>query len=124
MGGVPPGTGSPTALALRRGITSADELGVPDVVRLELLAGAAEGDVDSLRRCLARFAALPASSPSDHELAAALYRGARREGRTVRSLVDCLVAAAALRLDAPVLAQDRGYAALAAVSELELVDTA
>jgi hypothetical protein len=32
------------------------------------------------------------------------------------------VAAAALRLDAPVLAQDRDDASLAAVSELQLVD--
>ena len=118
------GTGSTTAVAVRAAIASTDELGVPDVVRLELLAGSADSDVDVLRRFLARFTALPAASPSDHELAAALYRSARTAGRSVRSLVDCMVAAAALRLDAPVLAQDRDYASLAAVSELRLVDTA
>jgi predicted nucleic acid-binding protein len=116
------GTGSATSVVLRSAIAAADELGVPDVVQLVLLAGAAESDVDDLRRFLARFTALPAASPSDHELAASLYCRARTAGRTVRSLVDCLVAAAALRLDVPVLAQDRDYVSLAGVSELQLSD--
>jgi len=50
--------------------------------------------------------------------AVALYRAARRSGRTVRSSVDCLIAACALRHDLEVLHRDRDYAALAAVSPL------
>ncbi|MEB2345249.1 MAG: PIN domain-containing protein [Deltaproteobacteria bacterium] len=50
--------------------------------------------------------------------AVALYRAARRAGRTVRSSVDCLIAACALRHDLEVLHRDRDYAALAAVSGL------
>jgi hypothetical protein len=50
--------------------------------------------------------------------AVALYRRARRVGRTVRSSVDCLIAACALRSDLEVLHRDRDYAALAAVSGL------
>lgn len=68
----------------------------------------------------ARFEPLALTAPADHDLAASLYRRARAPGRTVRSLVDCLVAAAALRLDAPVLAQDRDYELLATVSDLRL----
>jgi predicted nucleic acid-binding protein len=117
------GTGSRTAVALRSAVAGGDSLGVPDVVRLELLAGAAEAGVDGLRRFLARFEPLPTSSPGDHDVAAALYRRARARGSTVRSLVDCLVAASALRLGAPVLARDRDYEVLASVSDLELVDT-
>ena len=116
------GTDSPADRVLTQALRGGDELGVLDVVRLELLAGAgAEERVDDLRRLLARFTPLPAASPADHEQAAALYRAARRSGETVRSLVDCLVAAAALRLHVPVLARDRDFAALARVSELELV---
>ncbi len=70
---------------------------------------------------LARFTALPASSPADHDLAAALYRDVRRSGHAVRSLVDCLIGAVALRLDVPVLARDRDVELLAAVSSLRLV---
>lgn len=99
-----------------------EELPVLDVVRLELLAGAGgEPQADALRRFLARFPPVPTASPADHEHAAALYRSARRSGRTVRSLVDCLVAAAALRLDLPLLARDRDYPALAAVCDLRLL---
>jgi predicted nucleic acid-binding protein len=50
--------------------------------------------------------------------AVALYRRARRAGLTVRSSVDCLVAACALRSDLAVLHRDRDYAALATVSGL------
>lgn len=115
-------TGSATDRALTGAVRDGEPLGVPDVVRLGLLAGASdETRTHELRRLLARFTALPAASPADHEHAAALYRAARRSGHTVRSLSDCLVAASALRHDAPVLAQDRDFAVLADVSPLRLV---
>ena len=118
------GTGSAVDHELARAVQRGDQLGVLDVVRLELLAGAgSEERVLELRRLLARFTSLPAASPADHEQAAALYRAARRAGQTVRSLVDCLVAAAALRLNVPVLARDRDFAVLADVSDLALVPT-
>ncbi|TVQ17785.1 MAG: PIN domain nuclease [Spirochaetaceae bacterium] len=53
-----------------------------------------------------------------YDEAVALYRLARRQGLTVRSSVDCLIAACAIRHDLVVLHSDRDYAALAAVSAL------
>jgi hypothetical protein len=50
--------------------------------------------------------------------AVALYRSARRVGITIRSSVDCTIAACALRHDLEVLHCDRDYAALAEVSPL------
>jgi hypothetical protein len=47
-----------------------------------------------------------------------LHRAARRAGRTVRSSVDCLIAASAVRHDIPVLHVDRDYECLAEVSAL------
>jgi predicted nucleic acid-binding protein len=115
-------TGSRTDVALTQAVRQGLPIAVPDIVRLELLAGAG-GDEQArdLQRLLARFTALPAASPADHEVAAALYRSARRSGKTVRSLLDCLVAAAALRTDAPVLARDRDFEVLAGVSSLRLL---
>src|SRR5205814_3172448 len=52
------------------------------------------------------------------EEAAQLYRAARRSGFTVRSSVDCLIAACALRHDLEVLHRDRDFPKLAAVSAL------
>jgi len=48
-----------------------------------------------------------------------LYRSARRRGRTVRSSVDCLIAACAIRNSLEVLHRDRDFTALAEVSSLK-----
>ena len=47
-----------------------------------------------------------------------LYRSARRQGLTVRSSVDCLIATCALRHDLDVLHRDRDFPVLARVSRL------
>jgi predicted nucleic acid-binding protein len=61
-------------------------------------------------------------SPMDEGVfleAAQLFRSARRAGFTVRSSVDCLIAACALRHDIPVLHNDRDFTALARISALK-----
>ena len=50
--------------------------------------------------------------------AAELHRAARRGGFTVRSRVDCLIAACAIRHGLTVLHRDRDFAALAKISPL------
>lgn len=47
-----------------------------------------------------------------------LYRTARRGGLTVRSSIDCLIAASAIRHDVEVVHRDRDYASLARISGL------
>jgi predicted nucleic acid-binding protein len=49
-----------------------------------------------------------------------LYRNARRSGLTIRSSVDCLIAACAIRHDLELLHRDRDYTALADISSLRL----
>jgi len=115
-------TGSPANTMLKEALDREDELGVVDVVRMELLAGAGSDEqVFTVSRLLARGVALPTLSPADHEYAASLYRAARRSGTTVRSMIDCMVASVAVRLDAPVLARDRDYEVLRQVCPLRLV---
>lgn len=67
----------------------------------------------------AAMLALPRfDSPATEEvflLASDLYRAARRRGVTVRSSVDCLITATALRHDVEVLHADRDFSALARV---------
>lgn len=67
--------------------------------------------------------ALPiVESPMEETLfleAANLYRTARRQGLTVRSSTDCLIAASALRHDLEVLHRDRDYQLLAEISTLK-----
>ena len=51
--------------------------------------------------------------------AVGLYRTARRRGLTVRSSIDCLIAACALRHDHEVLHDDRDFGAIARISDLK-----
>jgi predicted nucleic acid-binding protein len=53
-----------------------------------------------------------------------LYRLARRRGVTIRSSVDCLIAACAMRHDLAVIHANRDFAALASVSALKELDVA
>jgi predicted nucleic acid-binding protein len=71
----------------------------------------------------ALFAFPIVESPLRSELfeeAIALYRAARRAGLTIRSGVDCLIAACALRHGLPVAHLDRDFDAIAEVSSLRV----
>lgn len=71
----------------------------------------------------AMFALPMVESPLTDEifqLAIDLYRSARRSGVTVRSSVDCLIAACALRSSLTVLHQDRDFDALAKIAPLDV----
>ncbi len=80
-------------------------------------------DESAFRRARTAMLALPiVEDPLPRERfeeAVNLYRAARRAGLTVRSSVDCLVAACAIRHGLAVLHRDRDYAALARVSTLD-----
>jgi predicted nucleic acid-binding protein len=54
------------------------------------------------------------------QLAVDLYRSARRAGLTVRSSVDCLIAACALRSSLTVLHCDRDFEAISRISPLDV----
>lgn len=87
---------------------------------MEVLAGAKdEGHLQGLRDMLARTTLLPIYR-TDYDDAAALYRRRRRQGTTIRSMLDCLVAAVAIRNGVPVLHDDRDFDALAQHTELEV----
>ena len=47
-----------------------------------------------------------------------LYRSTRRAGLTVRSSIDCLIAACAIRHDLEIVHRDRDYTAIAEISAL------
>ena len=79
-------------------------------------------DERAFRRAREAMFALPiVESPLAEDVyseAIALYRSARRNGIAVRSSIDCLIAACALRHDLEVLHRNRDYAALARVAPL------
>lgn len=97
-----------------------EDIATCDPVRMELLAGArGDAHLQQLRGLLARATYLPVG-PADYETAAALYRNCRRQGETVRRLIDCLIAAVALRKDVAVLHADADFDVLARHTGLEV----
>lgn len=98
-----------------------------DVVTcLPVIQEVLQGFRDERAYSLAREAmtALPAVesplSASVFDDAVAMYRAARRAGVTVRSGVDCLIAACAVRHNLEILYDDRDYDALARVAPLRV----
>lgn len=112
------GTGSPTCDEVER-LLAAD-LATCDAVRMEVLAGARdERHLANLRGLLMRAADLSVE-PVDYETGASLYRTCRRNGGTVRKLIDCLIAAVAIRHRVPILHADGDYTTLARHTELTI----
>ena len=114
------GTGSAVHTRVLAALAEAD-IAVCDAVRMEVLAGArGERHLRDLRRLLARAVPLE-TLPSDHDTAALIYRSCRRHGETPRSLIDCLIAAIAIRRGATVLHADRDFSVIARHSTLRTI---
>lgn len=105
------GTGS--AVDERVGAVLAGDVATCDPVRMEVLAGARDDrHLDQLDRLLARAVLLP-TLPTDYDDASAIYRVCRRHGETVRKLIDCLIAAVAIREGVAVLHADADFDVIA-----------
>ena len=88
-------------------------MAVSDPIAMEVLAGARDDQhLQHLRGLLGRAEMLRVHSV-DYASAAMLYRQCRQQGETVRRLLDCLIAATAIRHDVPVLHCDEDFAVLA-----------
>ena len=116
------GTGSPAHLALRARVEAGEAIATPAPVVMELLAGCpTEAAAAELSRLLGRFEILEVEGLTDFEDAALIQRMCRMRGRTVRSMIDCLIATIAWREKRPLLARDRDFELIAELVDLELV---
>jgi predicted nucleic acid-binding protein len=113
-------TGSPVCNTVDRLL--AGDIAICDAISMEVLAGArSEQHLAQLRGLLAR-ATLVSITADDYDQAAALYRTCRRNGETVRKMIDCLIAAVTIRSSASILQADVDFAALARHTPLALHD--
>jgi len=110
-------TGSTTCEQVQHALVG--EIAVTDPIRMEMLAGARnEQHLVQLRRLLARGSQLHAD-PTDYEQAAILYRQCRANGETVRKMIDCLIAAIAIRNQVALLHRDVDFDVLSRHTTLE-----
>jgi predicted nucleic acid-binding protein len=118
-------TGSPIHLHVRTALEEKVQLASTDVILMEILADARDGqDREQLRRLIYGRTLLAVEGPLDYEQAADLYRACRRQGETPRKLTDCLIAAVAIRHQAQVLHADADFDVIARHTPLRLVTLA
>lgn len=107
---------------LARTLDEGELIVLPGLVLTEVLQGLqSEADAARVAELLTAFQIPPELDEADYVEAAALNRACRARGTTLRSTIDCLIAQTCLRLDLPILAQDRDYEAIAQVAPLRIV---
>ena len=115
-------TEGPFDFFLDAAIRSGQPIATPAAVVTELLSGTnSDNRASELLKLLNRFEILVPNSIGEYEGAARIYRICRRAGYTIRSTVDCLVAATAVDKGRPLLARNRDFDVIARHTELELV---
>ena len=115
------GTGSGQARRMREAIAER-EVVVIDPILLEVMAGARHDDVARTQRLLEAQHLEPLAPRLDWLDGATVYRELRQRGVTVRSPIDALIAAVAIRLDVGVLHRDRDFEAIARHTSLRVVE--
>lgn len=100
-------TGSRLDTRLTELIATTDEVAVTEPVIMEVLAGARDDRREhDLRRLMQRFPLMQFDAAIDFDAATRIYRMCRRSGVTPRGMVDCMIAAVALRHGVSLLAND------------------
>lgn len=116
------GSASPHGTRMRQAIADRDVI-VVDPILLEVMSGARTDAVTRTQRLL-EAQQLEAVLPKlDWLDAATIYRELRWRGVTIRSQIDALIAAVAIRLDVPVLHHDRDYEHIKRHTTLRTVET-
>ena len=114
-------TASPIDSRLTQLIATTDDVAVSEPIIMEVLAGARDDRRErDLRRLMDRFTLLRFDAPVDFDGATRIYRTCRRAGVTPRGMVDCMIAAVALRSGAGLLAADTDLEQVARVMGIEL----
>lgn len=104
---------------LKRLIRADDGVALTDGVLMELLRGPVdERRAELLDERLSDLPVLRLKYLSDFRRAAWLFRHARRQGITIRSTMDCLIASVCIRESVPILHDDADFDRLASVSPL------
>jgi predicted nucleic acid-binding protein len=96
-------------------------IAVTEPVIMEVVAGARDDHSElRLRRLMLRFALMGFDTATDFDGAVRIYRNCRAAGVTPRRLIDCMIAAVALRYSASLLTKDADLRRIARVMDIEL----
>ena len=97
------------------------DVAVCEPVAMELLACTSQpSTIRSIEALLGNLVDLPVDVNTDFRAAAAIQQALRREGNAARSMIDCLIAAIALRHDVEVVHKDADFDRIAGVTKLKV----
>lgn len=116
-------TGHPIDMRFTSLLEEGEAIAFTDPIAMELLAGARTvGEEEDIRARLVAHEPIPVKGLDDYETAAEIFRRCRARGATVRSLIDCLIAAVAIREDIPILHNDADFEVIARHTGLRTVE--
>jgi predicted nucleic acid-binding protein len=92
------------------------QIAVSQPIALEVRAGTKRIHLHAVNRILDGAVQLSIAPEIDFELAAELYLAARDSGRRMRGLMDCVIAAVAIRTGATLVHRDKDFEVLAAIA--------
>lgn len=116
------GFASKEAMILRKAIEENQSIVVGGVVLTEVLLGfKSDQDAERVADLLSAFELVSEFVRVDYLEAARLYRSCRSKGFTIRSTIDCLIAALCIRCSYALLSKDQDFSILAKHSKLRLV---
>jgi predicted nucleic acid-binding protein len=113
-------TESTAAIEVRRLISdTTGQIVMCEPIAMEILCGATNETHSALERLVNGLPSLPVDNAVDFRAAADTYRAARRAGKTIRSINDCLIAAVAIRHNVRVVHCDTDFDVIARLTGLE-----
>ena len=114
-------TNSATCQRVRSLLQENKSIATCPAICMEVTAGARdENHLRSLQQLLSVADILPIRD-ADYEQAACLFRFCRQQGYSVRKIIDCLIAAVAIRDDIPLLHSDRDFDMLEQCTSLRAI---
>lgn len=113
------GTDTPQRRMLHAMIRDDHDAAICDLVLTEVLQGIrGDNEYREVKECLQAFPCYSPVSPQTWLHAADIYRSCRRQGRTVRKTVDCIMAAICIENDLILLHSDRDFTVIETCTEL------
>jgi len=116
------GRDTPQTRFFKDAVREGADVALTGVILAEILQGIpSDSEFARLREALSSFRMLQPASGETYVQAAKLYRAGRKRGVTIRSLVDCLIAAIAMEHGAVILHKDRDYERLSEYAPLKAI---
>ena len=105
---------SPTAKFLKEMIQMNKSICINGLIEMEILQGIrSDAQMKLVQRMLVPFQYYPDTPQAWTSLAAEIYRKCRKNGRTIRKSIDCIIAANAILADLAIFHRDRDFREIA-----------